>query len=88
LLDLSLRSNKLPSKLIAAFLKRMCQALVRQHLRSEEKIKILTLIANLMKRHPRCVRLIQKKNKKGMDKKFGEDPYKSDEKDPLVARAL
>ncbi len=41
-----------------------------------------------MKRHPRCVRLIQKKNKKGMDKKFGEDPYKSDEKDPLVARAL
>ena len=63
LLDLSLRSNKLPSKIIAAFMKRLCSVMIShgQCYTPSDKMYVISLIANLIKRHPRCVRLIHRK---------------------------
>ena len=59
-LDLSLRSSILPSKLIAAFIKRLGRVLVSHGsmLSVNETMFAIAQIANLIKRHPRCLRLV------------------------------
>ena len=66
LIDLSLRSEKLPSKTVAAFMKRLARVLVDYGCctTKDDKIYILGLIANLMRRHPRCIRLIHRAKKR------------------------
>ena len=50
---------------------------------------VISLIANLIKRHPRCVRLIHRKRKLYKENPtFETDPYKDSEPDPLRAKAL
>lgn len=91
LLDLSLRSPKLPSRLIAAFIKRlirlvMCSGICHSQ---ADKMFVISFIANMIKRHPRCVRLIHRKNKRTKENlTFESDPYREHEKDPNKARAL
>ena len=86
LLDLSLRSTKLASRVIAAFIKRLVGLwIVQGRLHdSQDKIYMLGFIANLVRRHPRCLRLLQRKKVST----FQVDPFKVYEKDPANARAL
>ena len=50
---------------------------------------VLSFVANMVKRHPRCVRLIQRKKKNNAQEVTMEaDPYRAAEKDPSRARAL
>jgi U3 small nucleolar RNA-associated protein 19 len=91
LLDLSLRSPKLPSKVIAAFMKRLARVIVShgQGVSSSDKMFAISLIANLIKRHPRCVRLIHRRKKLyKMNPTFDSDPYLENEKNPSKSRAL
>jgi U3 small nucleolar RNA-associated protein 19 len=91
LLDLSLRSPKLPSKVIAAFMKRIARVMLchGQGVASSDKMFCISLIANLIKRHPRCVRLIHRKRKLyQLNPTFDQDPYLDGEKDPSKSRAL
>ena len=91
LLDLSLRSPKLPSKLIASFMKRLSQVMMShgQCHTSGDKMFVISFIANMIKRHPRCVRLIHRKRKIYKDAPtFSSDPFISTEKDPLKTKAL
>jgi U3 small nucleolar RNA-associated protein 19 len=91
LLDLSLRSPQLPSRLIAAFMKRLGRLMVSDGVcfTESDKMYVISLIANLIKRHPRCVRLIHRKTKLyKQNPTFDTDPYKETEKDPLKAKAL
>ena len=54
-----------------------------------DKMFVISFVANIIKRHPRCVRLIHRKNKLGKGfSTFETDPYKQDEVDPSKARAL
>lgn len=91
LLDLSLRSPTLPSKLIAAFLKRLAR-LITSHgvIQSPSDIMYtVSLIVNLIKRHPRCYRLIhRKKTSLSLGIQLTVDPYKESESDPMNALAL
>ena len=59
-LDLSLRSPILPSKLIAAFIKRLGRVVVSHGslFSVNETMFVAAQIANLIKRHPRCIRLV------------------------------
>jgi U3 small nucleolar RNA-associated protein 19 len=78
LLDLSLRSPKLPSKMIAAFMKRLGRVMMvhGQCHTSGDKMFVISFIANMIKRHPRCVRLIHRKRKIFKDvPTFTSDPY-------------
>jgi U3 small nucleolar RNA-associated protein 19 len=63
LLDLSLRSASLPSKLVAAYIKRISRLIVNHGVvQAPSDIMFLVgLIANLLKRHPRCMRLLHRK---------------------------
>ena len=62
LLDLSLRAATLPSKLIAAFMKRLArQIVIGQIWATNDILFALALIANLAKRHTRTYRLITRK---------------------------
>jgi len=65
LLDLSLRSPQLPSKLIAAYMKRLGRVMMAhgQIFAQADKMYVLSLLGNLMKRHPRTVKLIHRKRK-------------------------
>ena len=90
-LDLSLRSPILPSKMIAAFIKRLARVMISQGtlLSVNETMFSIAMIANLIKRHPRCLRLVQRKKlalSTGI--RLSSDPYKENEKDPLLAKAL
>ena len=60
LLDISLRSDKLPSRMIAAFAKRLLALYVQQgRLRTKEsKLWVLAFVADLIKRHSRLYRLL------------------------------
>ena len=89
LLDLSLRSPALASRLIAAFLKRLARLMMCDgvaHSQSD-KMFIVSLIANMIKRHPRCVRLIHRK-KRVEHLTFKSDPFRADEPNPTLAKAL
>ena len=91
LLDLSLRSPTLPSKLIAAYLKRLARLIVShgEVLATGDVMFIISLIANLIKRHPRCYRLIHRRaTSLSLGKRLSTDPYDADEPDPLLSRAL
>ena len=91
LLDLSLRSAKLPSKIIAAFMKRLSRVMITHGMgiTNSDKMFTISLIANLIKRHPRCVRLIHRKRKlHAVNQFFEQDPFKDTEPDPSKAKAL
>lgn len=91
LLDLSLRSPKLSIKMIAAFIKRLSRIVVSfgEGFTPQDIMFIVSFIANLMKRYPRTIKLINRKIKKGQEvKKFENDPYLEDETDPLESKAL
>eukprot|EP00356_Strombidium_inclinatum_P012859 CAMPEP_0170496338 /NCGR_PEP_ID=MMETSP0208-20121228/21063_1 /TAXON_ID=197538 /ORGANISM="Strombidium inclinatum, Strain S3" /LENGTH=154 /DNA_ID=CAMNT_0010772853 /DNA_START=905 /DNA_END=1366 /DNA_ORIENTATION=+ len=91
LLDLSLRSPKLPSKIVAAFLKRVCRLMVAHGITVEQsdKMWVVSFVANMIKRHPRCYRLVERKRKIHKPaRQFEEDPYKAKEADPLKTKAL
>jgi hypothetical protein len=47
---------------------------------------VISFTANMIKRHPRCVRLIHRKRK--TDISFESDPFRDNESDPSLARAL
>ena len=50
---------------------------------------VISFIANMIKRHPRCVRLIHRKRKIYKDvPTFTSDPFAADQKDPLKTKAL
>lgn len=91
LLDLSLRSPKLPSKVIASFMKRIARAMMSQgqcHTPAD-KMFAISFIANMIKRHPRCVRLIHRKPRKYTEAlTFTADPFLSEESDPSKTKAL
>ena len=63
LLDLSLRAPVLPTKLIAAFLKRISRVAVSYGaaFSPEDLMFVVSFIANMIKRHPRCMKLISRK---------------------------
>jgi len=91
LLDLSLRSAKLPSRVIAAFLKRIARVSMTHGICHSpgDKMFVISLVANLIKRHPRCVRLIHRKKRIQKEVlKFDKDPFREEETDPSKARAL
>uniref|UniRef100_A0A7S3CN84 CCAAT-binding factor domain-containing protein n=1 Tax=Strombidium rassoulzadegani TaxID=1082188 RepID=A0A7S3CN84_9SPIT len=91
LLDLSLRSPKLPSRLIAAFMKRLSRVMVSYGLAFAEndKMYVISLIANLIKRHPRVVRLIHRKRKIFKENPtLQTDPFRETEANPLKSRAI
>jgi len=63
LLDLSLRSAALSTKLIASFIKRLGRIVVSfgACFTPQDIMFILSFIANLIKRHPRCNKLVSRK---------------------------
>ena len=89
-LDLSLRSTALPSKLIAAFMKRVGYLMVSGAIwQTNDLLFGLSLIANLAKRHPRTLKLLTRNRlslKLGI--KLEADPYLHEEKNPLKSKAL
>eukprot|EP00347_Sterkiella_histriomuscorum_P012185 403369569 len=91
LLDLSLRSPSLPTKMIAAFLKRLSRIVVSYGscFSSQDLMFTISFIANMLRRHPRCYKLVSRKK---LDKKqirsIKNDPYREDEADPMESRAL
>jgi U3 small nucleolar RNA-associated protein 19 len=90
-LDLSLRSATLPSKLIAAFIKRLARVLVSDGvmLGINDTMFTVALIANLIKRHPRCLRLVHRnKSSMSMGRRMAIDPFLAEEADPLATKAL
>jgi U3 small nucleolar RNA-associated protein 19 len=90
LLDLSLRAPSLPSKLIASFLKRIGRQCVNGVVtQPTDTLFCLSLIANLIKRHPRCVRLVTRdRNSLSLGIKMNDDPFMAEQVDPLKSRAL
>jgi hypothetical protein len=77
LLDLSLRSPTLPSKLIASFVKRLARQIVSGTIwATNDVLFTLALIANLTKRHQRTYRLLTRnKNSLSLGIKLHQDPY-------------
>lgn len=90
LLDLSLRAPGLPSKLIASFMKRIARQIITGNIWVTNDILVcLSLISNLVKRHPRTYRLITRnKNSLSLGIHLDEDPYNSTELDPSATKAL
>jgi len=91
LLDLSLRSQTHPSKLIAAYIKRIARLIVSHGVvqAPTDIMYLVGLIANLIKRHPRCMRLLhRKKTSMSLGLHLSIDPYKDSETDPLNSCAL
>jgi len=91
LLDLSLRAPTLPSKTIASFLKRLGRVMVShgEVQTPSDAMFTLSLIVNLIKRHPRCYRLLHRKHTSiSLGRRFSEDPFDAEEKDPRMTRAL
>mmetsp|Transcript_39247 Transcript_39247/g.28982 ORF Transcript_39247/g.28982 Transcript_39247/m.28982 type:complete len:206 (-) Transcript_39247:267-884(-) len=84
LLDLSLRSPKLPYKLVCSFLKRLAHLCVAFGfaLAAEDCLFVVSFIANLIIRHPKCKKLIQKSSSGD-----GKDPFLKEEEDPLETLA-
>lgn len=88
LLDLSLRSPVLPTQLIASFLKRLSRTIATQGVcfTSQDIMFVISFIINLMKRHPKCIRLLHRRSHKTLT--MESDPYKAEEADPLQTHAL
>jgi len=50
---------------------------------------VISFIANMIKRHPRCVRLIHRKRKIHKEvPTFTSDPFNAEEQDPSKTKAL
>lgn len=49
---------------------------------------VVSFVANMLKRHPRCQRLVNRKFKEGNIKTIETDPYLEEESDPLKTRAM
>lgn len=90
LLDISLRSSKIPTKTVASFLKRLSRVLVSfgEGYSPQDIMFVASFIVNMIKRHPGCIKLIHRKLKESDSKVLEKDPYQEDEVDPLEARAL
>lgn len=91
LLDLSLRAPTLPSKTIASFLKRLGRVMVQfgEVQNSNDVMFIAALTANLIKRHPRCARLVhRRKTSLSCGLRLSTDPFKADETDALKTFAM
>ena len=91
LLDLSLRAPGLPSKLVAAYIKRLARLIVSHGVVQvpADIMHIVGLIVNLIKRHPRCLRLLhRKKTSMSLGIQLSIDPFKDKETDPMGAFAL
>jgi len=85
LLDLSLRAPSLPSKMIAAFMKRLARQVINGHAwATNDLLFCLALIANLAKRHPRTYRLLTRnQNSLSLGITLESDPFRCEEADPL-----
>ena len=91
LLDLSLRAPTLPSKTIASFLKRLGRVMVSygEVQTVSDAMFTISLVVNLVKRHPRCYRLLHRKHTSlSLGKRFSDDPYDANEPDPSQTMAL
>jgi hypothetical protein len=72
-------------------MKRLCRVIIchGMGITSADKMFTISLIANLIKRHPRCVRLIHRQRKLHSENPtFDKDPFKDQEQDPSKAKAL
>lgn len=49
---------------------------------------VVAFTANLLKRHPRCYKLVSRKQNEKVLRTVKKDPFREDEKDPMEARAL
>jgi len=91
LLDLSLRAPTLPSKMVASYIKRLARLIVSHGVvhAPNDIMFVVGLIVNLIKRHPRCLRLIhRKKTSLSIGIQLSTDPYLQNESDPLQTLAL
>ena len=89
LLDLSLRSSTLPSKLIASFIKRLARIIVSYGagFTPQDIMFVVSFITNLIKRHPRCLKLVSRKPKEGKPSTVENDSFREDEADPMKTKA-
>jgi len=71
----------LPAHLVAAFIKRLCRCSLSGPPASA--LFVLALVSNLLKKHPECNCLVQRKEGTKMD-----DSFIADEDDPVKCRAL
>ena len=86
-----MRAPSLPSKLVAAYIKRLARLIVSHGVVTmvSDIMFTVALIANLIKRHPRCLRLLhRKKTSMSLGLHLTSDPFKEAEADPLEAHAL
>jgi U3 small nucleolar RNA-associated protein 19 len=77
--------------MVASFLKRLARVIVGEGtlLSVNDTMFCVSLIANLIKRHPRCLRLVHRKQTAlSLGKKLTQDPFLVDQADPLETRAL
>ena len=90
LLDLSLRASTLPSKLIASFMKRVCRQCCNGVVTIPNDVLFcVSLVSNLMKRHPRTLRLVTRHtNSLSLGLKLHDDPFQAHEADPLKTKAF
>ena len=71
----------LPAHLVAAFVKRLCRCALTSP--PSSALFVLALVSNLLKKHPECNCLIQRKEGAEM-----EDSFVADEDNPVKCRAL
>ena len=74
-------NSMLPAHLVAAFMKRLCRCALTGP--PSSALFVLALVSNLLKKHPECNCMIQRK--KGTEM---EDSFVADEDDPVKCRAL
>jgi len=88
LLDLSLRSPVLPTRLIASFLKRLARicACHGACFAVQDIMFVVALSTNLIKRHPKCMRMLHRRAASVLS--LDRDPFREDETDPMETRAL
>lgn len=71
----------LPAHLIAAFIKRLCRCALSGP--PSSALFVLALVSNLLKKHPECNSLVQRKEGTEMD-----DCFDAEQDDPVECRAL
>jgi U3 small nucleolar RNA-associated protein 19 len=75
------RNEMLPAHLVAAFVKRLCRCALSGPVSGV--LFVLALVSNLMRKHPECSCLVQRKGGSDM-----EDLFLPEEDDPVECRAL
>jgi U3 small nucleolar RNA-associated protein 19 len=72
--------------MIASFIKRLvrCTVTFGEGSSTQDLMFLISFIVNLLKRHPRCVKLIHRREHAKAD----TDPYDSTEEDPLESKAI